>query len=172
MPAVLAEHPNATLLIAGFGPEQSALIRLAQKLAVEEHVHFLGPFRHEELPDIYRSARIAVFPFMETTSGDQEGLGLVVVEAAGCGLPVIAGDVPGVRDIVTDGETGLLVPPADHRALASAILSLLEDGETCRQLADTGRAHALRRFDWSVVREGYVELINTDRARRGAYVPY
>jgi glycosyltransferase involved in cell wall biosynthesis len=169
MPGILAGRPDARLVIAGFGPERPALDHLARRLGITRHIRFTGPYRHEELPGIYRGARLAVFPFVEAPSGDREGLGLVVVEAAGCGLPVIVGDVPGVRDVVTHQETGILVAPGDARALSAAVLSLLEDEAACARLARRGRDDALRRFDWPVVRQRYADLIDAVAAAGRAH---
>ncbi|PYN28911.1 MAG: glycosyltransferase family 1 protein, partial [Candidatus Rokuibacteriota bacterium] len=76
----------------------------------------------------------------------KEGLPLAVLEAMGAGLAVVATDVPGHRDAVADGETGLLVPPGDERALAAAIGALLDDPERRRRLGRAGRARVLSKF--------------------------
>jgi glycosyltransferase involved in cell wall biosynthesis len=159
MPQILAERPDAELLIAGFGPEEAALRERARRLQVDRHIRFIGAFDHEGLPDIYRGARVGVFPFVEATSGDRDGLGLAMIEALGCGLPVVVGDVAGARDAVTHHRSGIVVQPQDPQALASAVVSLLNDEKTCNTLGRQGRADALCHFDWSAVYSRYRQLI-------------
>ena len=104
LPKIIEAHPDAYLTIAGFGPEESALRRQAESLGIREHVHFLGAVPQERLPALYRRAAVFVAPFVATASGDQEGLGLVTVEAVGCGCPVIVSDLPAVCDVVSVPE--------------------------------------------------------------------
>lgn len=78
-------YPAAHLRIVGFGPEKANLEALVQDLDLKKDVCFSGPTPQSELPDLYRTAGVFVAPFIEAASGDQEGLGLVVVEALGCG---------------------------------------------------------------------------------------
>lgn len=167
LPAVLAACPQASLTIAGFGPEQGALERRVADLGLQACVHFLGALRQEQLPDLYRRASLFVAPFIEASSGDQEGLGLVVAEAMACGCPVLVGDVPGVRDLV-EADTGVRVPAADHDALARAIIGLLHDDRRRAQLAEQARARVLRQYAWPVVAEGYARLLETLASEAGS----
>jgi glycosyltransferase involved in cell wall biosynthesis len=158
MPAILRAHPTAFLTVAGFGPEEAQLREQARALGVAAQVRFLGPVRQEELPDLYRRAAVFVAPFVAGSSGDQEGLGLVLVEAAGCGCPVVAGDVPAVRDVVVDRRVGIRVPPGDAASLASAVcVELARQGERC----DTERANAVQAFDWSASAGNYLKLLRS-----------
>jgi phosphatidyl-myo-inositol dimannoside synthase len=116
--------------IVGHGPLAGTLAEKTRTLGLDDRVHFAGPVSHDSLADHYQRAAIAVFPFVEAADGDQEGFGLVMVEAMGCGCAVIASDLPAVRDVIQNGETGILVPPGDSRALAAAIRDALEDPAT------------------------------------------
>lgn len=160
MPDILAEHSGTRLTVAGSGPLESALRQQAQRLGIADRIEFLGMISQTELPDLYRRATLFVAPFLVAESGDQEGLGLVMVEALGCGCPVIASDLPAVRDVIRDGESGLLVTPGAPQALASAIIRLLDAPEQRRMLADQGRLHCSERFDWSTVAERYGPLLS------------
>jgi glycosyltransferase involved in cell wall biosynthesis len=111
-----------------------------------------------ELPALYRRARLAVFPFVVAKSGDQEGLGLVQVEAMGCGCPVIAGDLPAIHDTITHGENGLLVQSGNAEALADTIIRALNDWDLCLRLAREARRRVVERFDWEVIAEKYAGL--------------
>jgi len=152
-------HQDARLTIIGDGPLRESLVAAARRLGVGERIRFVGSVRNEDVPDYLRSAAIAVMPSVVAESGDQEGLGLVAVEAMGCGCAVVASDLPAVRDTVIDGETGLMAKPADAADLAGKISTLLEDEPLRRRLAESGRCHALAKFTWSAVGSSYSGII-------------
>ena len=167
MPAVVARRPGTRLRIAGFGPEEVALRHQAERLALAGHVEFLGAVPQAELPALYRRAAVFVAPFVEAGSGDQEGLGLVLVEAAGCGCPVLAGDVPAVRDVLGDASSGM-VDPRQSAQLADAIVDLLAYPQRAHAQADVLRENLTSRFDWQNVANGYAEILATCPTSPGA----
>lgn len=156
---VLKTHPDATLDIAGFGPLASDLQALARTLGVDHAVHFLGAVRQDALPTLYRSASLLVAPFVQAVSGDREGLPVVIMEAIGCGCPVIASDLPGVRDLLGDDDADCLVPPGDPQALAEAIRRHLHNPQALAPRAERRRQVALARVDWSVIAGRYADLL-------------
>jgi glycosyltransferase involved in cell wall biosynthesis len=120
LPEVRVSFPRLRVLIVGDGPERPRLAALSRALDVEAMVQFLGARPHHEMPSLFRSAEIAVFPsLMEATS-------VAALEAMSSGLPVVASAVGGLPEIV-DREVGALVPPGDPAALAQAITRLLAD---------------------------------------------
>jgi len=123
-----------------FGEEafERQLFTLAQDLGIRKHVEFLG-FR--DVPTVLRSLDILVH-----ASTIPEPFGQVVIEGMAAGLPVIATDGGGPREIIDNGRTGLLVPMGDPQALAEALTQLLEDPEQARTLAAAGRRHVLEHF--------------------------
>ncbi len=124
--ALVAEtHSQVMLTVAGDGPLGADLRRRAKTLGLSARVNFLGMVAPSRLPALYRRATLCVAPFIVARSGNQEGLGLVLVEALGCGCPVVASDLLAVRDVIRDGETGVLVPSGDPQALAAGISGLL-----------------------------------------------
>lgn len=155
MPAILRERPTAFLTVAGFGPAESVLRQQTAALGLDGKVTFRGALPQAELPSLYCRAAVLVAPFVRAASGDQEGLGLVMVEALGCGCPVIASDLPAIRDIVSDP-----VPPADANALAERVVALLSQTTSLRQQRSTRlRATIASRFDWRVVAADYSKLL-------------
>ncbi|HOS45981.1 MAG TPA: glycosyltransferase [Paludibacter sp.] len=158
LPSVLDRYPNAWLTIAGAGPLEEDLRILAQRLDLREKIDFLGMVSQDQLPILYRRAVLAVFPFVVAESGDQEGFGLVQVEAMGCECPVIAGDLPAIHDSITNEESGLLVPSGNSELLADMIIRALNDSELCCRLAREGRKRVVEKFDWGVIAEKYVDL--------------
>jgi glycosyltransferase involved in cell wall biosynthesis len=150
MPQVLLRIPETRLLIAGDGPLRQQLVTIAKQLNIIASVDFLGRQTPADMPAIYRRARLAVLPFRIASDGDQEGLGLVAVEAMGCGLPVIVGDVPAIHDVVTHSDTGWIVPPGAPDVLADAIVHLLQNRDLASQIGNAARRHVIANFDWSV----------------------
>src|SRR2546426_510520 len=92
------------------------------------------------------AASVLVLPAIVDARGDTEGLGVVLLEAMSYGVPVIGSDLGGITDIVTDGETGLLVPPQDSAALAAALERLATDRGLARRLGEAGRSHGPPHF--------------------------
>lgn len=158
LPAIVARRPRTRLRIAGYGPEEAALRRQVDELGLAARVDFLGAVKQSELPALYRRAALFVAPFVEAGSGDQEGLGLVLAEAIGCGCAVLAGDVPAVRDVLPDSSS-IIVQPRRQDALSKAIVDLLADPGAAARQAEVLRESLLRSFDWTPVSEGYAELL-------------
>lgn len=159
VPLIQGAHPALKLTIAGDGPLKEELQRQTYALGIEKSVKFLGSVRHCDLPALYRRATVAVFPFVVAEDGDQEGFGLVVVEAMGCGCPVIASDLPAVRQSIQHGVTGLLTPPGDPRALADTIHRCLADAPMRTKLAMSALKSARERFDWPSIATRYRQII-------------
>ena len=159
LPRVISQHPDVELFIAGDGPLRKALEQHTKRLGLSERVTFLGMQQQQQLPALYRRATLLVAPFVVASGGDQEGLGLVLVEAMGCGCPVIASELPAVLDVIQPGKTGTLVPSAQADALAAQINALLHDAEKRAKLASAARADVLTRFDWSIIAARYGDLL-------------
>lgn len=124
-PRVVAVRPEARLRIVGFGPLEASLRLRCQQLGVASSIEFVGAIPQSELPGHYRRAAVFVAPFVAGRDGDQEGLGLVTVEAIGTGCPVVVGDVPAVRDVVTGPEVGTIVDARNPEALAAAVVAAM-----------------------------------------------
>lgn len=160
MARVIKTVPGAELLIVGDGPLRSTLEQKAKQLGLDDHVQFLGSVPHHQLPDLYSSAGIAVMPSVIDSAGDQEGLGLVIIEAMGCGCAVIASSLEAIRDVI-DTDTGIFVTPGDTAALTEKICLLLRNRELRQQIAARGRDKVTKQFDWQVAGERYFQLINS-----------
>ncbi len=126
--ALVRKSREASLQIAGVGPNRERLVALAAELGVADDVHLLG-WRDDPYSILQDSD---IFVLSSTT----EGFGIVLVEALACGLPVVSTDCrSGPREILEDSRSGLLVPVGDPEAMATAILRLLEDGELYSQMS-------------------------------------
>ena len=139
-PAVLAAQPTARLLLVGSGEEEPALRAQVARLNLTGSVIFAG--MRSDVPDVLRGSDLVVLPSIYG-----ENLPTVLMEAGGCGRPVVASDVGGISDIVADGETGLLVPPGDSPGIAAAILTLLADPDLRNRMGEAGRHRMERLFD-------------------------
>ena len=139
------------LEVVGDGPERPRLEALAHSRGVADRVMFRGKISDAELRRAYAAADVFVLPSVLDARGDTEGLGVVLLEAMNYAVPVIASRIGGIVDIVADGETGLLVPPGDETALASALERVLSDPALARRLGEAGRERLAERFNWDAI---------------------
>lgn len=153
---VVERHPEALLVVAGDGSEREALRDLAP--SARERVVMLGAVPHGDLPPYHAASEVFCAPAV-----GRESFGIVLVEAMAAGLPVVASDIPGYREVVRDGVDGLLVPPRDPAALADAVSRLLADPGLAATYAEAGRARAPR-YSWDAVaaeiEEVYAEAVD------------
>ncbi|MGH8040550.1 MAG: glycosyltransferase [Rudaea sp.] len=159
MPAILARFPRAHLSVAGFGPERDALCAQVRHLVLDDKVRFLGAVSQPELPALYRRAGVFVAPFVQAASGDQEGLGLVLVEALGCGCALVVSDLPATRDVLGGRAGNIHVPAGNSAALADAVIRVLADVNAHWAGAAAAHADIERRFDWSNVSDRYAQIL-------------
>ena len=158
------------ILGKGEGAEGSRLREQVKSLGLEDRVEMPGRVPEPELHRAFARANVLVLPSIVDARGDTEGLGVVLLEAMSYHLPVIASNVGGITDIVADGETGLLVPPADPVALAAALERLATDAPLAERLADAGRRYVQEHFSWPAILEEweacYAAALEAARRRR------
>lgn len=158
LPLVRGRVPGARWLVVGDGPLLGALETQATLLGVGEHVSFLGSATDERRDELLSSAHVFVMPSRLPASGvGGEGFGIVYLEAGTHCLPVVAGNVAGALDAVVDGETGVLVDPTDHVAVADAIADLLLDPQRARRMGESGARRAAE-LSWPNVARQVEEL--------------
>jgi glycosyltransferase involved in cell wall biosynthesis len=139
------------LVIAGEDGPDAAKIRRQVAERCPDVVQFTGPLSQCELLALYRGADVFALACRVDGDGDRDGIPNVMVEAMAAGLPVVSTAVSGIPELVRDGENGLLVPPEDPGALASALLRLASDVSLRDRLAATGRETVAERFDGDVL---------------------
>ena len=144
-------RPNLVLAIAGGGRDRERLERLAAEL--DAPVRFLGRVSNADLPRLYGCADVYTMACRNRWGGlEQEGFGIVFVEAAACAVPQVAGDSGGAAEAVADGETGIVVNrPDDHREVARAFETLLDDPARRRTMGLAGRERAVALFSYDVL---------------------
>jgi phosphatidyl-myo-inositol dimannoside synthase len=152
LPAVLSAFPDAHYVIAG--PEDprwgGKLRELVRELDLVGHVRFAGFAPDADLADWHRTADVYVMP-SRGGGEDSEGFGITFLEAGSCGVPVIGSDSGGIPDAVIHDETGLLVPPDDPGALATAIKRVLGEPDLSKQLGQAARSRVLKELTWEGV---------------------
>lgn len=147
---------DALLVIVGDGPLREELEKQAKEMKVD--AAFLGAKTHEELRAIYASADIFVTPSVTAADGDQEGLGLVMLEAMASGLPVVANDSGGISQVIRNGVNGLLCQEKNVKQLSEAIASVLGDEKLYRRLCQNGM-ETVQRYDYRTIAEKYAQLM-------------
>jgi glycosyltransferase involved in cell wall biosynthesis len=150
--AFAAGGDGALLCVVGDGPRRADLEAQAERLGIGRRTWFLGQRSGPESLAALRAADVVVNPSYT------EGLPTSVLEAALLGRAVLATDVGGTREIVTDGESALLVPARDRAALAESLARLLSDSELRRRLGDAARARTLAVFDWEACAREFSEV--------------
>jgi len=159
LPLILEKHSEITLTIAGTGPDETALKNQASKLNLNQQVTFLGSVENKNLPALYQSSEIVVFPSIIAKDGDREGFGLVLVEALACECAAVVSDLPAMQDIVKDNENALIFQQKNPAQLAEKVIQLLDDKELRLALGKKGRQIMLNRYDWEIIATRYKSLI-------------
>jgi phosphatidylinositol alpha-mannosyltransferase len=160
LPKILAERPNARLLVAGRGDEEEAVESLPKEL--RSRVEFLGMVSDEDKARFLRSIDLYVAP---NTGG--ESFGIILVEAMSAGAPVLASDLPAFAQVLDQGAAGELFANEDADALAEVAVRLLGDPDRLAELRRSGSAH-VRRFDWSTVGADILSVYETVAAGAAA----
>jgi glycosyltransferase involved in cell wall biosynthesis len=145
-----AQVPEAMFVLAGEGPDRAALEAQTHALGLDSRLLFLG--YREDIPDLLSCCDLFVLPSV------YEGLPLSILEAMAAGKPVIASAIGGNDEIITHGENGLLVPPADPASLAGTIRTVLSDHTLARRLAEAGRARAHQEFSVEAMVNGVTRV--------------
>jgi len=158
IPGILQRFSGVKTLIIGSGPQKDELMHLAGATGVGEHIIFINEVPQEELMPFYSMADIFVLPSIVNQTGETEGLGVVLLEAMACELPVIGSNVGGIPDIIRDGHNGLLVRQKDPQDLGRKIIKLLSDEPLRKTIAANGLQFVNTQFSWSVISDKFIKI--------------
>jgi len=147
-----AEGRDAAYAVIGIGPDREYLEGIARECGVAGHVHLLGHVEPADLPRWYCAADAFAMP-NRSIGGDTEGFGMVFIEAAACGIPVVAGLDGGTGDAVVQNATGYRIDGASVDEIAGALRRLLDDDALARGMGARGYARAQAEFSWDSVAE-------------------
>lgn len=154
LPEIRAVHPAVRLTVVGDGPERARFETVVSQSEFASAVAFVGAVDHAALAGHFQRATLLVVP------SRAEGFGLVAVEALGCACPVVASDLPALRNILADGRGGRLFRSGDPDDLRDQVCALLADVELRCTLTKTGRASVLARFDWRAIGQRYLAVLS------------
>jgi phosphatidylinositol alpha-1,6-mannosyltransferase len=151
------EYPNLAYAVVGSGADLPSLEKLSHALGVADRVRFLAQVPDADLPALYNCAEVYL-GLSRLMDERVEGFGISLVEAAACGLPVVAGDSGGISEAVRDGVTGLLVKADQPGAAALAVRRLLDDRQLGLRLGREGRRAVEDYYNWNRVAANVAEI--------------
>lgn len=157
LPKVLAAKAEVCYVIVGSGPNEGRIRSMATRPDVSGSVYVLGRVSDDDLAHIYTAADLFVMPNLPMP-GDMEGFGLVALEAAAHGLPVLAADLEGIRDAVVPERTGRLLQPGKADSWAEGLLAFLNDPESLQEMAQLAPVTVKDRFTWAHMADAYEDL--------------
>ena len=159
LPQVLERRPDVHYVVAGLATKGADLVAAAEQLGIGDRVHLLGPVGESEKAWLYDHAALFVLPARRTRTGDVEGYGIVIVEAALRGLPSVVAAGSGAAEAVEDGVTGIVVPAEDPAALGGALADLLGDRAGRDRLAAAAQRAAAEEGTWAHRIERYAAVL-------------
>lgn len=145
LPRIRRSHPGTTFTVAGEGTQQQWLFEQARKHRVLGATKFVGHVDHAGLVRLLHAADVAVLP------SHYEPFGIVALEAAATGTPLVVSNVGGLGEAVIDGQTGICCPSKDAAGLAAAVQTVLNDPDAAQRRAEAARRRVVSDFDWHTV---------------------
>lgn len=155
---LIKQFADLRFVIVGDGPEKANLEAEAGRLGVYDKFVFTG--YRTDMPDLLGAMDVFVQPSLE------EGFSIAALEAMAAGKPVVASAVDGIPEVVTGGETGILVPPGDDEALSQAIGGLIQDSAKRQRMGEAGKARAEAHFTLAQMIEGHYEIYEELKGRK------
>jgi glycogen synthase len=165
LPRIRRAHPGTTLTIAGDGTQQEWLVEQARKYRVLKATRFVGRLDHAELLAALHRAHAAVLP------SHYEPFGLVALEAAAAGTPLVTSNIGGLGEAVINGETGMSCPPRDVARLAEAVGAVLDDPAAAQRRARAARERLTSDFDWHTVADETAQVYLASKRRERQPLP-
>jgi len=165
LPRIRRAHPGTTLTIAGEGTQQDWLVEQARKHRVLKATRFVGRLDHDELLAALHRADAAVLP------SHYEPFGLVALEAAAAGTPLVTSNIGGLGEAVINGETGMSCPPRDVTRLAKAVSAVLDDPAAAQRRARAARERLTSDFDWHTVADETAQVYLAAKRRERQPLP-
>ena len=149
---VNAIFPDVKFKICGTGPLLSKLKEQARSDGLQDQIIFLGRVNKQKLIQTYQNATIQVIPSI------YEGLPTVLLEAMSCGLPVVATNIGGIREVISSGENGILFSPGSPKEMADAIIKLLNDESLRIKLGSNARETILEKYTWDRISDNFIDI--------------
>jgi len=144
--------------LAGDGPERDNIEAAIERAGLQRRVRRLGRISEAELIELYRRAQLFIMPNI-VVPGDMEGFGIVMLEAGACGLPTLAADLEGIRDVVQEGVNGWFAPSGDAAAFAARIEALMDDPAEVRAASERTAKYVTETFTWEETAGRYLDAL-------------
>jgi phosphatidyl-myo-inositol dimannoside synthase len=166
LPAIVREAPRAYFVVAGGNPTESLAHRddvlseiqaAVRELGLRDHARIMGEVSDDELVKLYQCCDVVVLPALASAE-DVEGFGMVLLEAAAVGKPVVTTRVGGIPDAVADGVSGILLDPEDYPQLSKSILGLLANDEQRRSMGAFAMRRVKKEFSWEAIVAQYEDV--------------
>ena len=157
LPTIRDSVPEVLYCLVGGGAEEGRLREMAESLGLKDHIEFAGELTDAQMLAYYQSCDLFALP-NRRVKNDDEGFGMVLLEAQSCGKPVLAGNAGGTRETLTE-QTGVIVECTSPEPLARAVIVLLQDGERLKRMGMAGREHVTQRFSWKELAEQAVKKL-------------
>ena len=152
-PTILKSIPQTKFLIVGEGQDRAILEKEIEQMGLRGSFIFPGSIAHQEMAEAISSADVFVLPSLFDTTPN------VLLEAMSSGKPAVASDISGIREVIRNGETGILVPPGDELSLSEAILKLLSEPRKASAIGKRAREFVTKEYSWTVVAERLVRIL-------------
>jgi glycosyltransferase involved in cell wall biosynthesis len=162
IPLLIDDYRDFVYIVAGDGPMCRHIKHIIHKKKLHNWVILLGRIHNGLLKLLYNISDIFIMPNIPV-AGDIEGFGVVVLEAASCKLPIVASNLEGIRDVLLDGEVGILVPSSNPCAFREKILALLSKDYLCREVGERERDLAIKYFMWHKIAKRYLNVFEEVR---------
>ena len=158
---------EAVFLIAGEGPEKERIAQAIERLGLGNRVYLLGSVRHNSnfYKALFGVADVFVMPNIKVED-DAEGFGVVALEAALMGVPVVAYDVDGISQAIHNNENGILVDEGDKDSFLERVSFLLKDNSSRQERVDRARRYVIDNFSWNKILKSYINLYSRSLAER------
>ena len=149
------ERTDINFILTGQGKDFKALNKKVRALNLEDRFILLGQVSREKLLELFQNASLFVFPSYH------EGLPTAILEAMSCGIPIIATDVRGNKDLISNGENGILIPPRNPRKIAESISILLKDEKLRENLGKNARNTVIEKYTWDIIANKILKCYET-----------
>lgn len=144
--------------LAGDGPERENIETAIRRANLQSRVRRLGRISEAELIELYRRGQLFIMPNI-VVPGDMEGFGIVMLEAGACGLPTLAADLEGIRDVIEEGVNGWFAPTGDADAFVARIQALLDDPAEVHAASERAANYVTTNFRWDQTAARYLEAL-------------
>ncbi len=156
---VMPKLPDRVVLwLAGDGPERQAIEAAIARNALQQRVRCLGKISEEELIALYKMGQLFVMPNINVP-GDMEGFGIVMLEAGVCGLPTLAADLEGIRDVIEEGVNGWFAPSGNAKAFVDRIQRLLDAPDELRRASKRTAEYVSSTYRWNTTAQRYLDIL-------------